>query len=126
MSITTTIVKPLENGYVQVDSVKKNGYKRHFKVPNNSARSFSQNLIKQDKSYNIYSNIIFWSSIILGVGGAAFFTKNLNSNWQKFFIQTGSAIGFTSLTSYGVNTYAALKENELLQQHQAKEIYYKA
>ncbi len=126
MSIITSIVKPLDNGYVQVDSTEKNGYTRHFKVPGNMARSFSDNLKHHDKSFNIYSNVNFWTSIILGLGSASYFTRNLNSTWMKFFIQTASAIGLTSLTSHVVDIYRTASETELINKHNAKEIYYKA
>ena len=48
MAITTTISKPLEQGYVQVDAKRKNGYTRYYKVPGKSAKSFSNKLKKQN------------------------------------------------------------------------------
>ena len=126
MAITTTITKPLDPGYMQVDANYKSGYKRFFKVPQNNAKNFAVELKKQEKDLRLYSNITFFSSIFIGVIGAALFTKNLDSRLKQFAVQTAAAIGLTGFTSYGFSKYATNEEEKLLKKHRAKEIYYRA
>ena len=126
MSLTAKITKPLEQGYVQVDTERNNGYTRHYKVPHKHAKTFSSELIKQDKDLNLYSNIVFFTSIFTGVLGATFFTKKMDSRMKQFLIQTASAVGLASLTSFGMNKYAINEEKNLIKSYNAKEIFYKA
>jgi hypothetical protein len=126
MSITAAITKPLEQGYVQVDTAYKNGYKRYYKVPQRNARAFAADRVEQEKKLNLYSNIVFFSSIFTGVIVSSFFTKKIDSRFKQFLINTASAIGLASLTSYGMNKYAMDKVAKLAQSHCAKEIFYRA
>ena len=126
MAITTTITKPLEAGYVQVDSAEKNGYKRFFKVPQKNAKSFAEDLKQQNKNSNLYSNIVFFTAILAGVFGASAFTKKIESRLKQFLIQTASAVTVGSLASFFYSKYAQNKEQELLHQYKAKEIFYRA
>lgn len=126
MSITTTISKPLEQGYVQVDASYKNGYTRYYKVPQKNAKDFANKLQKQDKDMNLYSNIIFFSSIVAGVLGAYHFTKNMEGSFKRFLVQTGAAMGLSAITSFGFNKYAQNEEVKLIQANHAREIFYQA
>ena len=125
MAITTAITKPLEKGYVQVDAKHKNGYTRYFKVPQKNAKRFANEFKQQDKDFNLYSNIIFFSSIFAGVIGASLFTKKLESRITQFLVQTLAAIGFSGITSFGFNKYALSEEEKLINSHKAKEIFYR-
>ena len=126
MTITAAITKPLDNGFIQVDSTEKNGYKRYYKVPKKNADKFAAELVQQDKNLNLYSNINFFVSIFAGVLGASFFTKNIESRMKQFLIQTSSAIFLTILTTLGFGKYAQKKEENLLNENRAKEIFYRA
>ena len=126
MAITTAITKPLDSGYVQVDSTSKNGYKRFYKVPQKNAGKFVEELRKQDKTLNIFSNITFFTAIFAGVLGATHFTKNMESRMKQFLIQTASAVGVAVLSSFVFNKYAEAEEHNLLLKHKAKEIFYRA
>ena len=126
MAITTAITKPLDSGYVQVDSTTKSGSKKYYKVPQKNAGMFAEELRKQDKTLNLYSNITFFSAIFAGVLGATYFTKNMESKMKQFLIQTGSAIVAAALSSLGFNQFAESEEKNLLQKHRAKEIFYRA
>lgn len=126
MSITATITKTLEPGFVQVDAAEKNGYKRYYKVPKRNAGIFAQNLEKQNKNLNLLSNITFILAVIAGVFGAARFTKNIESRLKQFLIQTASGVGVGILSTYGFNMYAQSEEQNLLKENGAKEIFYRA
>ena len=125
MSITTAITKPLDSGYVQVDSTTKNGYKRSYKVPQSNAKIFAEELKKQDKTLNICSNITFFAAIFAGVLGATHFTKKMDSKIKQFIIQTITGITAAILSTIGFNKYAVSEEKNLLQKHRAKEIFYR-
>ena len=126
MSISTSIVKSLESGYVQIDASEKNGYTRHYKVPQKKSKRFSVELKKQDKELNLISNITFFSSIFAGVLGATYFTKNMDSRFKQFLVQTASAITLAALSSIGMSRYAESEQQELLNKYKAKEIFYRA
>jgi len=126
MSITATISKPLGQGYVQVDSATKSGYKRYYKVPHKNAKQFSTALVKQDKEMNLYSNIVFFSSIFAGVLGATAFTKKMDSKVKQFLVNSASAVVLASLTTLGMNGYIKKEENKLMDTYKAKEIYYRS
>lgn len=126
MSITTQIVKPLETGYLQVDASDKHGYVQHYKVPQKNAKNFATEFKEQDKKLNICSNVLFFGSIFAGVLGATYFTKGMESRFKQFMIQTASAITLTILTSLGMSKYADTEQKNLLNKHNAKEIFYKA
>lgn len=126
MAITTAITKPLDAGYVQVDSTSKTGYKKYYKVPQKNAGKFAEELKQQDKTLNLYSNITFFAAIFAGVLGATYFTKNMESRMKQFLIQTSAAIVTAALATLGFNNYAVSEENNLLKQHHAKEIFYRA
>lgn len=125
MAITTNITRTLNNGYVQVDSTEKNGYKRFYRVPQRNAKVFAKELEHQEKNLKIVSNVTFFASILAGVFGAAHFTKNMESRLIQFLIQTSSAIALALLSAIGFNMYAQSKEINLLKEHQAKEIFYR-
>ena len=126
MAITTAISKPLGNGFVQVDAEEKSGYKRFYKVPDKNARSFATELKKQDKNLNIISNVTFFTGIFIGVLGATYFTKKMESKMKQFLIQTCAAIATAALSSLGFNQYADSKKENLMRKHGAKEIFYRA
>ena len=126
MSITATISKPLGQGYVQVDSETKGGYKRYYKVSHKNAKRFATELVKQDKEMNLYSNIVFFTSIFTGVLGATFFTKNMDSRVKQFLVQSASAVVLASLSTLGMNGFIKNEENNLMKTYKAKEIYYRA
>ena len=126
MSVTTAITKPLEPGYVQVEATEKNGYTQYYKVPQNNAKRFAEDVKHQDKNLNLTSNILFFGSIFAGVLGASHFTKNMNSRFKQFMIQTVSAITLAILTSLGMAKYAESEQKNLLNQYSAKKIYYRA
>ena len=126
MSITTAITKPLEAGYVQVEAKEKNGYTQYYKVPQKRAKNFAVDLKQQDKRLNITSNVLFFSSIFAGVLGATCFTKNMDSRFKQFMVQTAAAIGLTALTSIGMSKYAAAEHSDLLNKYTARQIYYRA
>ena len=126
MALETKITKQLEPGFVQVDSTNKYGFKRYYKVQKNNAGKFAYELKTQDKKLNIYSNIAYFSSIIAGVLGASVFTKNMESRWKQFGIQTAAAIGLSTITATFMNKYYQKEQNNLIQGYKAKEIFYKA
>ncbi len=126
MAITTEITKHLDNGFVQVDAAGKNGYKRYYKVPQGNAKIFADELKKQDKNLNIISNVTFFTGIFIGVLGATYFTKKMESKMKQFLIQTCAAIATAALSSLGFNQYADSKKENLMRKHGAKEIFYRA
>lgn len=126
MSISTKITKPLEQGYVQVDSTTKHGYKRYYKVPQKNANIFVRDLKEQDKTVNMYTNLAFWLSIIVGIAGATYLTRNFESRIRQFIAQTATAIGLSSLAVFCTTKYSQNKQQELLQRYNAREIYYRA
>ncbi len=126
MAVTTTISKPLENGYVQVDAKYKGGYGRYYKVPKNSAKFFAEKFKDHDKKMNLYSNIGFAVAILTGAFGAAYLTRKMQSRLKQFLIETASAVGLATLTSLGINQYAQKEEENILKKYNAKEIFYKA
>ena len=126
MAITIEITKPLDNGFVQIDAGEKEGHKRHYKVPNQNAKLFAEELKHQEKHLNIFSNVTFFTGIFLGVLGATYFTKNMESKMKQFLIQTCAAIATAALSSLGFNQYADSRKEDLLRKHRAKEIFYRA
>ena len=58
--------------------------------------------------------------------GKTYFTKGMESRFKQFMIQTASAITLTILTSLGMSKYADTEQKNLLNKHNAKEIFYKA
>lgn len=125
MAITTTISKPLEQGYVQVDAKRKNGYTRYYKVPRKSAKSFSNKLKKQDKDMNLYTNIAIFSTMFTGILASAYLTRKMKSRMQQFFIQVLSAIVPMTAVTVLMNDKAIAEHDKLLKQYKATEIYYK-
>ena len=126
MSITATVTKSLEPGFVQVDAQHKGGYTQYYKIPQKNANKFASELQKQDKDFNLYSNIVFFSSIFAGIIAAGHFTKHFNDWMKKFLVQTASAIGLSMVTSLGFNKYAEVEQNNLMNKYKAKEIFYTA
>ena len=126
MSLTTAITKPLEPGFVQVEAKEKNGYVQYYKVPQKNARNFAAEYKQQDKRLSITSNVLFFGSIFAGVLGATYFTKNMDSRFKQFMVQTASAIVLTVLTSLGMSRYAETEQDKLLKTHNARQIYYRA
>lgn len=125
MAITTTISKPLEQGYVQVDAKRKNGYTRYYKVPQNTAKSFSNKLKKQDKDMNLYTNIAIFSTMFTGILAAAYLTRKMKSRMQQFFIQVLSAVVPMTAVTVLMQDKATTEHDKLLKQYKATEIYYK-
>ena len=125
MAIQTAIVKPLESGYVQVDSTYKNGYKRHFKVPQQSAGEFAFEFKELHKKQRLYDNITFFTTIFTAFLGSVYFTKNMQNKWKQFAIQAGSTIASSLLATIVYSQYAQDKQREFLKNYKAKEIYYR-
>ena len=126
MAITIEISKPLDNGFVQIDAGEKNGHKRHYKVPHTNAKFFAEELEQQEKRLNIFSNVTFFTGIFVGVLGATYFTKKMESKMKQFLIQTCAAITTAALSSLGFNQYADSRHEDLMKKHNAREIFYRA
>ncbi len=125
MSVQTAVVKPLESGYMQVDSTYKNGYKRHFKVPQANAKKFAIEYKELYKKQRLYDNVTFITAMLTAFLGSIYFTKNIQNKWKQFAIQTCSTIGASMLASLGYAKYAQDEQREFLKDYKAKEIYYK-
>lgn len=125
MAIETRITKPLEHGYVQVDTKSKNGYMRYYKVPQKNANIFSNELAVNDKTMNTYSNIAYFTSILVGILATFPFVKKIDSALKRFGIQCIGAIALSTLTMIGMNEYTNAKEEEIRKKYGAKEIFYK-
>ena len=125
MSITTTISKPLEPGYVQVDSKEKNGYTRYYKVPQTNAKVFSNELKVQDKKMNRYTNAAIFGTMFACVLGVSCLTKKMKSKLQQLLIQMGTAVASMTAVSLGMYSCEEKEHDKLLLKHHAKEIFYK-
>ena len=126
MALETKITQSLGQGYVQIDATNRYGYTQYYKVPQKKARKFAYELKTQDKTLNLYSNIAYFSAIIAGVLGASIFTKNMESRWKQFGIQSLSAIGLSTLTAFGMTKYTNNEKENLIKSYKAKEIFYRA
>lgn len=125
MFVITSITKPLENGYVQVDANYKTGGQRYFKVPKKNAKIFASDFAGQERNLNLLSNITFFSSIFTGIFGAHYFVRKMNSKLTQFLIETVTAIGLSLVSAFGFNIYAKGEEDKLLKKNSAKEIFYR-
>ena len=125
MATTITISPSSNKNYVLVDAAEKNGYTRHYTVPQRNAKLFASELKQQNKDLNLFSNITFFSAVFLGVIGATAFTKKFESRMKQFLVQTVAGIACAVISSLGFNQYAAVQEENLIKKHKAKEIFYR-
>lgn len=123
--IQTSIVRKLDDKYVQVDATSKNIAPRHFRVENQYVDSFVKEYPQFDKKAGRKSDIIFFASFFTGFLGASILTKKLANQAVKI------ATNFASAAACGLGCYYLTSKLELknhdkfLAQHHAQQIYFK-
>ena len=83
-------------------------------------------MINQEKEIRFNSNFIFFSSMFIGILGAAMFTKNMESKLMQFLIQTASGIGLSLLSSIGLEKLLVKERKDIENRYGAKELFYNA
>ena len=125
MAITAQITKQLEPGFVQADIKYKNGYTKYYKVPEKNAKYFITQKIEQEKDFDLYSNILFFTAVFAGFVGGAYFARKMDK-LKQFAVESLSAIGCGTLSTLGFLDYRQNQEKKFDKAYTAKEIFYKA
>ena len=121
---SAAISQQLSPNTVQVDFTTKSGYTRCYEVPKQNAKPFSLSMINQQKEMRLNSNLVFFCSMFVGIIGAAMLTRNMESRFMQFLIQTASGIGLSFISAIGMEKLL-LKERKDIENHfGAKELYY--
>ena len=125
MAIASAVIsQQISPKSVQVDFTTKSGYSRYYEVPNENAKQFSLSMINQQKDMRLNSNLVFFSSMFAGILGAAMLTKNMESRFMQFLIQTASGIGLSFLSSIGMEKLYTSDRKNIENRYGAKELFY--
>ena len=122
MGIDIKITNKLDNNCVQVEvNSNKGGQSKYFKVPVDKADSFIANYKKND------TNTAFVSSIFGGVLLSSLATKKfIKSGTLRWIINTLAGIAGATSSVVASSNYIESRNNKLLKQHNAQQIYYQA
>ena len=123
---TASISQQLSPDTVQVDFTTKSGYTRYYEVPKQNAKPFSLSLINQQKDMRLNSNLVFFSSMFAGIIGAAMLTRNMESRFMQFLIQTASGIGLSFFSALGMEKLLVNERKDIENRFGAKELFYNA
>jgi len=121
--ITTQIVKPLDNNYVQVDVSSKRMPTRSYKVPKNEADSFCSKYQDIDKKNRLSSTLIYFP-LTFGCACGGYLLGHLTKA-GSFLKIIASCIGAMcgDVASVKINTNIISKrEQKLLNDYKAEEI----
>ena len=115
MGIDIKITNKLDNNCVQVEvNSNKGGQSKYFKVPVDKADSF-------------ITNTAFVSSIFGGVLLSSLATKKfIKSGTLRWIINTLAGIAGATGSVVASSNYIESRNNKLLKQHNAQQIYYQA
>lgn len=125
MSLDAKITKQLDSNYVQVDITSKKEPLKYYKVPKQSADSFVKNYKKQSKQNTYILNGGFALSIFGGVLLAGMFCKNIKSKVTQYLIKTLGGVTASTAVLFGSQIYIDKKEQQLIKDFKAQEIYYR-
>lgn len=120
MKTEINIVQQYNNGYVQIEAKQKSG-SRYYYLPAKKVKSFGDELIKQNKNYNLNANIALGASALVGVLGASSITKNMSKTVDiaaKFI----AAVSLAGITGYLANDMNNKSHDKLLKTYGAKEL----
>ena len=122
MGIDIKITNKLDNNCVQVEvNSNKGGQSKYFKVPVDKADSFITNYKKNDKNTSFITNTAFVSSI------SSLATKKfIKSGTLRWIINTLAGIAGATGSVVASSNYIESRNNKLLKQHNAQQIYYQA
>ena len=128
MGIDIKITNKLDNNCVQVEvNSNKGGQSKYFKVPVDKADSFIANYKKNDKNTSFITNTAFVSSIFGGVLLSSLATKKfIKSGFLRWIINTLAGIAGATSSVVASSNYIESRNNKLLKQHNAQQIYYQA
>lgn len=128
MGIDIKITNKLDNNCVQVEvNSNKGGQSKYFKVPVDKADSFIANYKKNDKNTSFITNTAFVSSIFGGVLLSSLATKKfIKSGTLRWIINTLAGIASATGSVVASSNYIESRNNKLLKQHNAQQIYYQA
>ena len=121
MGIDIKITNKLDNNCVQVEvNSNKGGQSKYFKVP-------VDNYKKNDKNTSFITNTAFVSSIFGGVLLSSLATKKfIKSGTLRWIINTLAGIAGATGSVVASSNYIESRNNKLLKQHNAQQIYYQA
>ena len=127
MAVTAEITRKFDNGNVQVEKKKKNASTKYYEVPANKADSFIKTYKDRAKKNLYLTNSVFAGSILAGVLLASALVKKFVKNkFLKFALPTMGGIVASIAGMMGTWNYIDKKDNEIIKQHNAKEIFYSA
>lgn len=128
MGIDAKITSNLDNNCVQVEMKNaKGGPCKYFRVPADKADSFITNYKKNDKNTSFITNTTFVASIFTGVLLSNYITKKFMKNGTlRWIINTIAGIAGATASIVASSNYIDSKNNKLLKQHNAQQIYYTA
>lgn len=125
MAIASAVIsQQLSPNTVEIDFTTKSGYTRCYEVAKQNAKPFSISMINQQKDMRLNSNLVFFSSMFIGIIGAAMFTRNMESRFMQFLIQTASGIGLSFLSAVGMEKLLEKERKDIENHYGAKEIFY--
>lgn len=125
MGVNTEITRQLDKNYVQVDVSSKKSPTRYFKVPAQNADKFASQYKKQDKKISIFTNTLFGGSLIAGVIIAYKLTEKIKNGALRFAIGTAGGIAGATASLFASTKYIESRQDKLLKNFGAKEIFYK-
>ena len=123
---SAAVSQQLSPNTVQVDYTTKGGYTRYYEVPKQNAKPFSLSMIKQEKDMRFNANLVFFSSMFVGIFGAAMLTRNMESRMMQFLIQTASGIGLSFLSAAGMEKLLIQERKDIENHYGATELFYDA
>lgn len=125
MGVNTEITRRFDNNYVQVDITAKKSPTRYYKVPVQNADKFASEYKKQDKKITIATNTFFGIGVLAGTIIASTITKKLSkSKILQYLVGTLGGIGGAIGSVFLSGDYIEKKQNKLLKEYGAKEIFY--
>ena len=126
MGVTTEVIKNQNNPYANVNIKNSNGRTRYFQVPTQNADSFAIQYKKHDKKGSTITNIAFAASIVAGVLTANALTKNIENKFLKFAIGAFGGVITSSASIMACDNYLENKQNSIIANNGAKEVYFEA
>lgn len=127
MAVDIKVSRDLGNNFVQIDISSKNSEPAYYALPKDKVKSFVSNYKKDKKNNAILTNTVFIGSLLLGALTMSKLVKNMKSSpFVKGLINICGTVSFSMFSTYLCDNYIQTKRNELMKNHQAKQIFYNA
>ena len=122
MTLSSSIIKNMNNGYVVVKIGTSDRNIKYYKVPENKADEFQSEYKKNSKKNSLSSTFIMLAAVIAALVPTALLTKKVDNNTKRTLINVGAGVAGGIMASAATGRVEQKSYLKLLNKYNAEPV----